>query len=395
MYDFSTWHRRVGIGAEKWDAIERAGITDPDVVPFSVADMEWETAPEIQQELAEKALYGCYGYTVANEEYQQAVQKWMRIRHSWDIDLDWMVQSYGVVPAIGTAIQSFTRPGDGVLIQTPVYPPFRNVPASLGREVVDNPLKLSGGRYEMDFDDLEAKAARPNVKMLVLCSPHNPVGRVWTRTELERVADICVRHQVMVFSDEIHFDFIHAGHSHTVYATLNEACRDNCIIGTAASKTFSLAGLSTSNIIIPNPELRKAFSAMQLTTSGFFNNYFGLAATKTAYELGESWLEAMLAEVAGNFEYVRSYLAEKFPSVSVSDLEGTYLMWADFRSFGLSPRELDEFFRKDALLFLNAGDMFGPSGEGFQRINLACPRHCLETAMDRLDRAAARRGLPR
>ena len=279
MYDFSTWHRRVGIGAEKWDAIERAGITDPDVIPFSVADMEWETAPEIQQELAEKALYGCYGYTVANEDYQRAVQRWMRVRHNWDIDLDWMVQSYGVVPAIGAAIQAFTRPGDGILIQTPVYPPFRNVPASLGREVVANPLRLTGGRYEMDFDGLEAKAARPNVKMLVLCSPHNPVGRVWTRPELERVAEICLRHGVLVFSDEIHFDFVHAGHSHTVYASLSEACRDNCIIGTAASKTFSLAGLSTSNIIIPNPELRKAYASMQLTTSGFFNNYFGLAAT--------------------------------------------------------------------------------------------------------------------
>ncbi|MCI8537812.1 MAG: pyridoxal phosphate-dependent aminotransferase [Oscillospiraceae bacterium] len=395
MYDFSTWHRRVGIGAEKWDAIERAGITDPDVIPFSVADMEWETAPEIQQELAEKALYGCYGYTVANEDYQRAVQRWMRVRHNWDIDLDWMVQSYGVVPAIGAAIQAFTRPGDGILIQPPVYPPFRNVPASLGREVVANPLRLTGGRYEMDFDGLEAKAARPNVKMLVLCSPHNPVGRVWTRPELERVAEICLRHGVLVFSDEIHFDFVHAGHSHTVYASLSEACRDNCIIGTAASKTFSLAGLSTSNIIIPNPKLRKAYASMQLTTSGFFNNYFGLAATKTAYELGESWLEAMLAEVAGNFEYVRSCLREKFPSVWVSDLEGTYLMWADFRSFGLAPRELDEFFSKEALLFLNAGDMFGPGGEGFQRINLACPRRCLETAMDRLDQAAARRGLPR
>lgn len=395
MYDFTTWHRRTGIGAEKWEAIERDGVTNPDVVPFSVADMEWETAPEIQQALAEKAVYGCYGYTVASEDYNRAVVEWMQKRHGWKVEPEWLVQSYGVVPAIGTAIQAFTQPGDGVLIQTPVYPPFRNVPKSLGRMVVENPLRCEKGRYEMDFADLEEKAARPEVKLLILCSPHNPVGRVWTREELERLADICNRNQVLVFSDEIHFDFVFPGHSHTVYAALSSACRDNCIIGTAASKSFSLAGLSTSNIVIPNPDLRKAFSTTLLRTAGFFNNYFGLAATQTAYELGEGWLEAMLAEVRGNFEYVKSYLSEKFPSAAVTELEGTYLMWVDFRFLQLEPRELDRFLREEAQLYLNAGDMFGEAGTGFQRINLACPRVCLETAMERLDKAAARKGLPR
>ena len=395
MYDFTTWHRRVGIGAEKWEAIERAGITDPAVVPFSVADMEWETAPEIQQALVEKALYGCYGYTVASEEYNQAVTGWMAKRHGWQVDPAWMVQSFGVVPAIGTAIQAFTQPGDGVIIQTPVYHPFRKVTESLGRQVVENPLKVEAGRYAMDFDDLAEKAARPEVKMLLLCSPHNPVGRVWTRAELERVAEICLEHNVLVFSDEIHFDFIFPGHSHTVYASLSDACRDNCIIGTAASKSFSLAGLCTSNIIIPNPQLRAAFEETMGKTAGFFNNYFGLAATQAAYQYGEGWLEAMLDEVKGNFDYVKAYLGEKFPSVGVTELEGTYLMWVDFRSFGLEGEALRDFFTKEALLFCNDGAMFGEAGAGFLRINLACPRACLEAAMDRLDRAAEKRGLPR
>lgn len=300
MYDFTTWHRRMGIGAEKWAALETDGVSDPSVIPFSVADMEWETAPEIQQALAEKAVYGCYGYTVASKEYNDALVNWMKKRHGWSVDPEWLVQSYGVVPAVGVTLQSVTQPGDGVLIQTPVYHPFRNVIVSLGRTVVENPLKYENGRYEMDFDDLEAKAARPDVKLLLLCSPHNPVGRVWTREELMRLAEICNRNHVLVFSDEIHFDFVFSGHSHTVYASLNDTCRDNCIIGTAASKSFSLAGLATSNIIIPNPELRKTFSETLQRTAGFFNNYFGLAATQAAYELGEGWLEAMLTEVWGN-----------------------------------------------------------------------------------------------
>jgi cystathionine beta-lyase len=386
MYDFETLRQRRFGGAEKWTALCASSHTSPDIVPFSVADMEFLVAPEIGGALREKVDFGVFGYTQADDTYRAAVCHWMKQRHGWGISPQWLVQAGGVVAAMGHAIRGLTEPGDGILIQPPVYPPFRHLVRENGRTLLTNPLKWGNGRYTMDFDDLEEKAKQ--AKMMLLCSPHNPVGRVWTREELMRVAEICNRHHVLVFSDEIHFDFIYPGHQHTVYATLDDACRENCIIGTAASKSFNLAGLSTSNIVIPNERLREQFKAQTFLEAGELNNYFGLAATKAAYESGAPWLDAILIYLKENETFCRAFLHEHFPNVTVSPLEGTYLLWADFRSFGLEPKELKQFMHQEAALFLGEGYTFGPEGAGFERVNLACPRRFLEAALQRLLNAA-------
>lgn len=391
MYDFETLRQRRGGGAEKWAALSASSYTDPDIIPFSVADMEFLVAPEIRDALHQKVEFGVFGYTVADDAYQSAVCQWMKSRHDWDVLPEWLVQTGGVVAAMGHAIRGLTEPGDGILIQPPVYPPFRHLVRRSGRTLVTNPLKWENGRYTMDFDDLEEKAKQ--AKLMLLCSPHNPVGRVWTRDELLKVADICNRHHVLVFSDEIHFDFIYPGHHHTVYATLNETCREHCIIGTAASKSFNLAGLATSNIVIPNEELRKRFFKQMFLEAGELNQYFGFAATRAAYEKGTDWLEELLVFLKENEVFCRTFLQENFPDVIVSPLEGTYLLWADFRSFNLEPKALEQFMIQEAALFLDEGYIFGPEGAGFERINLACPRRYLEAALVRLRNAAKRKGL--
>lgn len=396
MYDFETVRRREGIGAEKWNLMNRlVGPIPEDMVPFSVADMEFQTAPEIMAALREKVEFGTYGYTISDEGYDQAVCDWFARRHGWAVQPEWLVQTYGVVPAMLFALYAFTRPGERVIYQPPVYGPFKKCIEGTGRVSAPNPLLLKDGRYEMDYQGLEALASQPDVTMLMLCSPHNPIGRVWTREELEKVADICLRHNVLVFADEIHCDFVYAPHKHTPFATLSPEAEQHCVVGTSASKTFNLAGLATSNIIIPNGELRAAFAQSVLNHAGQYINYFGLAATRAAYESGEGWLEELKAVLMDNYEYCKQFLKEKFPSVEVYPLEGTYLMWADFRSLGLEPEALEEFMVHKAGLCLDEGYIFGQEGAGFERINLACPKRFLVNAMEKLDKAAEELGLKR
>lgn len=391
MYDFETLRQRRFGGAEKWTALCASSHTDPDIIPFSVADMEFSAAPEIQSALTEQVAFGVYGYTAADDAYREAVCRWMKARHSWNVSPQWLVQTGGVVAGMGHAIRALTRPGDGILIQPPVYPPFHHLVRENGRTLLENPLKWENGRYTMNFDDLEEKAKR--AKMMLFCSPHNPVGRVWTEEELARMAEICNRHHVLVFSDEIHFDFVYPGHRHTVYAGLNEACREHCIIGTAASKSFNLAGLSTSNLIIPNERLRERVKEQAEREAGALNNYFGLGATKAAYEKGAPWLDALLVYLKENEAFCRGFLEEHIPKATVSPLEGTYLLWADFRGFGLEAKEQKRFMQEEAALFLGEGYAFGPAGAGFERINLACPRRYLAAGLSRLKDAAERKGL--
>ncbi|MDD4715244.1 MAG: pyridoxal phosphate-dependent aminotransferase [Oscillospiraceae bacterium] len=395
MYDFETLQDRRNIGAEKWAALDASGQAGPDIIPFSIADMEFMTAPPIVNALREKAELSVYGYTMADDEYLSAVCSWCKTRHRWTVLPNETVQTAGVVAAIGIAIRAFTEKGDGILIQPPVYAPFHRLPRSNERTLIENPLVLKNGRYEMDFEDLERKAALPNAKMMLLCSPHNPVGRVWTQEELLRVSEICNRHHILVFSDEIHFDLVYPPHVHTVYATLSDAARNQCIIGTAASKSFNLAGLATSNIIIQNQELRRKFRAQTYLEAGKLNNYFGLAATRAAYETGALWLDELLSYLSENQRHFARLLQRYFPRVTVFPLEGTYLLWADFQSFGLSPAQLEQFMIQDAALYLDEGAVFGAQGNGFERFNLACPRRYLTRAAERLDRAAEKRGLPR
>lgn len=391
-YDFETTRRRENMGASKWEAMKAAvGSVPEDLVPFSVADMEFLSAPCITEALHRAVDFGTYGYTGAHPRYTDAVCRWFATRHNWVVKPEWLVQTYGVVAAMGFALHACTKPGDGIIYQPPVYGPFRRSIEGAGRVAVPNPLKYEKGRYEMDLDHLETLCAREDVTMLMLCSPHNPTGRVWSRAELEQVADITLRHNVLVFADEIHSDFVYAPHVHTPFATLSEEAAQNCIVGTAASKTFNLAGLSTSNIVIPNEELRAAFAAR----AGHFVNYFGLAAVTAAYEEGAPWLDELKEVLRGNYEYCKQFLAEKFPSVTVVPMEGTYLLWADFRSLGLTVGELEEFMTKKAMLNLDEGYIFGEGGGGFERIVLACPRRYVEAAMERLDKAAEEAGLPR
>ena len=395
IYDFTKAPSRAGTGAEKWRGITLAGIRDQRVVPFSIADMDLLCAPEIIEALKEAAAFGIYGYTGADRPYLEAVAGWMARRHHWEIQLDWVVNTFGVVHALNQAVHAFTQPGEGVVIQTPVYPPFFRLVRAAGRKVLENPLIRREGRYEMDFENLAAVCARPEAKLMFLCSPHNPVGRVWTREELQRVADICTQNGVMVFSDEIHFDFTYPGHPHTVFATLEGEAARQCIVGTSASKSFNLAGLATANIIIPEEEVRRRFQEKAAGYTGSYTGYFGLAATRAAYERAEGWLDELLVHLQGNWDFCRDALAQIFPSAKVYPMEGTYLLWADFRSLGLAPEEQSRFMREEALLWLDEGCMFGSAGNGFERINLACTRQALANGLERLDQAVRRLGISR
>lgn len=388
MYDYETASDRRNCGSSKWNEVERKmGPGGGDVIPLSVADMELKTAPEIIEAVLERARFGVYGYTEATEGYYGAVRDWMRKRHGWEIEKEWVSLSPGVVPALYTAVRALTQPGDGVIIQRPVYYPFSGAVEHNGCRLLDNALICRDGRYVMDYDDLERKASDPRTKVLILCSPHNPVGRVWTREELLRAGEICLRNHVTVLSDEIHFDFVYKPYRHTVFASLSEELAQNCMVMTAPSKTFNLAGLQTSNIVIPNPDLKTRFDAVSRDEAFFSLNYFGYAACEAAYRKGAPWLEGLLEHLEGNRRFLLDFMKEQLPRIPVTEPEGTYLVWLDFRSLGLKPKELERFMREKARLFPDEGSLFGKQGDGFERFNIACPRAMLEKALENLKRA--------
>ena len=393
MYDFETARPRAHMGAEKWEMMERTTGLQEGLVPFSIADMEFMAAPEIVEAMHQAADFAVYGYTVADGRFCRAVGDWMARRHGWAVEKEWLMQTYGVVSAMISVVYALTQPGEGVIYQPPVYPPFRSVVERTGRTPVENPLREVDGRYEMDLEGLEELAARPDVKLLLLCSPHNPVGRVWTREELAAVSDICARHGVAVFADEIHCDFVYAPHVHVPYATVSPEAARHSVTAVSASKTFNLAGLSTANLIIPDEGLRAACRKAMECHTGQFINYFGLAATTAAYEKGEAWLEELKEVLQRNAQLCRDILARDFPAARVFPLEGTYLLWVDFNCLGLSAGELEDYMVHEAGLCLDEGHIFGPEGAGFERINLACPWRFLERGLERLRLAAERRGL--
>ena len=384
-YDFTTAHARYNMEAAKWDSM---GIQEPGIVPLSVADMELLSPPEIIDELKKTAEFGMWGYTSWGERYGSAVCHWMKTRHNWEIDPSWIVQTNGVVQALQAAVRAFSDPGDEVLLLTPVYYPFYRAVRMNGRRVLESPLRLADGRYEIDFEDLEEKAKR--ARMLLLCSPHNPLGRVWTREELRRIGDICLKHDVLVVSDEIHFDVIMPGYVHTVFASLGPEYAQRCIVCTAPSKTFSLAALCVANILIPNEELRERFSE-EIRRSGCYTySIFGMRALETGYMQCGDWVDQMCAHVYGNYQCLKDFMAEYFPNVWVAVLEGTYLCWFDCRSFGMKGKELENYLHEEARLFLDEGYIFGPAGDGFERLNLACTRKTLTDALERFRKAFAR-----
>ncbi|MDD6565375.1 MAG: pyridoxal phosphate-dependent aminotransferase, partial [Parafannyhessea umbonata] len=398
-YDFQTLPQRRGTGSAKWELMYREQPDlGPDVVPLSVADMEFENPPEVKQALREWLDGAVMGYTDPTDEFFSACLGWQERRHGWTPEREWVVTSPGVVPAIFNAVRTLTSPGDGVIVQPPVYYPFFMAVETSGRRIVRNPLAVdrTGGtpRYRMDFDDLERKASNPANTMLVLCSPHNPVGRVWTRRELERVLDICARHDVTIVADEIHDDLIMPGHEHTAFMSVADVGEyDHVLVATAPSKTFNIAGCQASAIFIPNDDVRDRFrKGLDLVPASELN-CFAYPATIAAYTKCDDWLEELIQVVSANFDFLRGFMGTYLPELVVYPMEGTYLAWVDFNAWGLSTKELQSFMEKDALLFLDEGYVFGEEGAGFERFNLACPRDVLEESLERLVHAAKERRL--
>ena len=382
-YDFDKVVDRHGTNCLKYDfAIERGKPAD--ILPLWVADMDFQTAPAILERLEETVKHGIFGYSDGKEGYFAAVQNWYRERFGWETKPEWLVKTPGVVFALAAAVRAYTKEGDGVLLQQPVYYPFSEVITDNGRKSVNSPLKITDGYYTMDFDDLETKIVENKVKLFLLCSPHNPVGRVWSEEELRRVGEICLRHGVLVVSDEIHSDFTYGENIHHVFASLDEKYAAITTTCTAPSKTFNIAGLQISNIWISNPELRARFRA-EVTAAGYSQvNLMGLVACQAAYETGEEWLKELKIYLEGNLDYVRTFLKENLPEIKLTEPEGTYLLWLDFKSLGMKEEQLKDLVENKAKLWLDSGAMFGPDGEGFERINIACPREILKQALTQL-----------
>ncbi len=385
-YDFDTVIDRNHTNCLKYDFKTERGMEE-DVLPLWVADMDFQTLPEIRSCLQEVVSHGIFGYSDGKEDYFAAVQGWYARHFGWEIKKEWLIKTPGVVYAIATAVAAYTNEGDAVLIQQPVYYPFGQMIRENKRKLVNNPLQQRDGHYEIDFEDFEQKIVEHHVKLFLLCSPHNPVGRVFEEWELKKLGDICIRHHVIVLSDEIHSDFTYPGHTHHVFASLGEAYANQCVICTAPSKTFNLAGLQISNILIPNEKLRHAFE-LAVTRTGYSQvGIMGLVATQAAYEHGDEWVAELKAYLYENLNFVRKYLKENLPQIRLIEPEGTYLLWLDFCGLGLTEKELEELVVKKAKLWLDRGAVFGAEGRGFERINIACPRSTLKQALDQLKNA--------
>lgn len=383
-YDFDRIIDRHNTGSMKWD------FCKSDVLPLWVADMDFESPREVIDAMVERAKHGIFGYTPMTSSYYDSVIGWMKKQHEWEIQRKWIIPTPGVVPALSLAVLAYTQPGDGIIIQSPVYHLFEPIIKNNGRQIVENRLKLVRGRYEMDYEQLEKLfifGAR--IRMMILCSPHNPVGRVWERDELMRLAKICMEHEVLIISDEIHSDIIMEGYRHRPIAQLSPEIANNVVTCTSASKTFNLAGLECSNIIISNKKLFTQFSNITENIWIKGSNIFGMVATEAAYRHGDVWLEKLLIYLKKNYDFLVSYLKEHIPQIGVTTLEGTYLVWLDFRGLGMQSNEIKEILQKRARVMLEDGSVFGSGGEGFQRINIACPQKILKEALSRIAEALA------
>lgn len=368
----------------KFDFNKERGMAE-DLLPLWVADMDFKTSSFIEDALSKQVKHGIYGYSESKENYFNGIKKWME-RHNWKVEEKWLIKTPGVVYALAMAVKAYTEKGDSVLIQSPVYYPFGQVIKDNGRKIVENHLILDVDKYKMDFEDLEEKIIKEKVKLMFLCNPHNPVGRVWNKEELIALGKICQKYGVIVVSDEIHSDFVFEG-EHIVFANLRKEFEDFTITCTSPSKTFNLAGLQVSNIFISNSKLRKDFKR-QINASGYSQvNIMGIIACETAYTYGDKWYGEMHKYVKANIEYTKEFLEKNIPQIKILNHQGTYLVWLDFRQFKLSSEELDDLIINKAKLWLDSGEMFGTSGFGFQRINVACSREILEKALEQLSKA--------
>lgn len=384
-YDFNSITDRHHTNSIKTDLAVARGKPE-DVLSLWVADMDFPTAPQILDALHKRVEHGIFGYSVPDQGFYEAVKNWQKTEHAFEVNRNWIVTTPGVVFAIATAIKAFTQKGDAVLIQTPVYYPFKNMIVKNERTLVTSSLVQKDGKYQIDFEDFEKKIIDNNVKLFILCSPHNPVGRVWQRWELEKLSQICLRHNVIVFADEIHNDFVFEPNKHIVFSTISEEIAQNCIVSTSASKSFNLAGLQFSINYIQNPVLKRKFHD-EIDKTGYDEpNLMGFVATQAAYENGREWFYALKNHLVQNLDYLRTFLKERLPLVRLVEPEGTYLIWLDFSALGYSDAELDDIIVNKAKLWLDRGTMFGEEGENFQRINIATPRPILQDALERLEK---------
>lgn len=387
-FDFDTLTDRRGTSALKWDAMTEAEQRDG-IVPLSVADMEFKSAPCIQRALIEAARHGLYGYTGTDDAYVNALRGWMKRRHNMDFAKEELSIVGGVVPGLALSVRAITQPGEGVIVQPPVYPPFMSVVELNGRKLMKNPLvREVDGSYHINFEQLERLAADPSAKLMLFCSPHNPVGRVWTEDELKTVWEICAANGVTLVTDEIHADLTH-GKRHIPMKRINSSA----FILNAPSKTFNVPGLQLSNAIIGDPEKKKLFDGELWKIEGGSMPYFGRAAAIAAYNEGEEWLTAALRYIEENYRLVQEFFIPRFGNSAVAPMEGTYLAWVDFRSLGLNGKELENFTRNKCRLLFAEGYIFGSEGEGFERMNLALPRQELIKALNRLDEGLRRHGI--
>lgn len=386
MYDFDKIIDRHGTNCLKFDFAKERG-KNGDELSLWVADMDFEVAKPITDALQAQVNHGIYGYTEVKSDYFDIVKNWFKDNFGWEIKKGSLVKTPGVVYAIAMAVKAFTKEGEAVIIQQPVYYPFSEMIIANNRKLVNSPLVLKDGRYEIDFEDFEKKIVENNVKLFILCSPHNPVGRVWSVEELKRIGDICIKHDVVIFSDEIHADFVYEPNKHHVFASLGESYAANSVIATAPSKSFNIAGLQVSNIFIENKKLRDAFRN-EIVKSGYSQlNTMGLVAARAAYESGKEWLDEVRAYIKDNLIFFRDYLKENIGELSLIEPEGTYLVWVDFRKLGLSEKQREDLIVNKAKLWIDSGAMFGVDGEGFERFNIACPREYLKMALDSLAKA--------
>jgi len=387
-YNFDNTINRKNTYSRKWDPeILKEMFGRDDLLPLWVADMEFRVAKPIEDAIINRANHPIYGYSKRPESYYDAIVEWINKRFDYKIEKEWIMYTPGVVPAINYIIQAFTDEKDSIMIQEPVYYPFRRSIENNNRNVVNSSLEFDGERYNINFKDIEEKIQSENVKIFILCSPHNPIGRVWTKTELEKIGNICLENDVLIVSDEIHSDLVYESSTHTMFASINKDFEMNSITCTAPSKTFNLAGMEASNIIIPNSRFREKFQQILDLNNIGFQNPLSIAAVESAYREGEDWLEQLLKYLQGNIEFIEEYLNKNLPKAKFIKPQATYLAWIDLRKYESNGEILENKIINKGKIALNGGTWFGKDGEGFMRLNFACSRSMLEEGLKRLSKA--------
>lgn len=384
MYDFDKVIERKGTNSSKFELNHQE---DKELIPMWVADMDFETLPEIKEALIKRAEHGIFGYAMVNDAYYEAVISWMKRRHQFDVKKEWIVTTPGVVTALKVSVRAYTKENDAIMIMKPVYYPFDFSIELNHRKIIECPLDFDGNEYTCHFELFEKNIIENNVKMFILCNPHNPIGKVWTQEELLQIGNVCKKHHVIVVSDEIHMDFIYKNNQHIPFYNVDESFKEFTIICSAPSKTFNLASLHTSNIIIANKELKEMFEKEKLASGIGDPNIFGLDACKAAYTYGDKWVDELVDYLQDNIDFMINFFKERLPQFKVVQPQGLYLVWVDMRSLDLNKDELEELMLKKAHLYLDEGYIFGTGGVGFERFNVACPRNVLERALIQLEKA--------